>query len=63
MSTLGDAVKKDLAVRGLQVDSARIEKILLNADVSSTASRGKHSARERSVLIMASGIAACDWWC
>ena len=24
---------------------------------------GKHSARERSVLIMAGGIAACDWWC
>ena len=23
----------------------------------------KHSDRERSVLIMASGIAACDWWC
>ena len=23
----------------------------------------KHSACERSVLIMAGGIAACDWWC
>lgn len=40
MSTLGDAVKKDLAGRGLEIDPARIEKILLDANVSSTASRG-----------------------
>jgi hypothetical protein len=40
MSTLGDAVTQDLASRGIEIDQTRIEKILLDADVSSTASRG-----------------------
>jgi hypothetical protein len=40
MSKLGDAVAQDLARRGKPIDQARIEKILLDADISSTASRG-----------------------
>lgn len=40
MSALGDAVNLELARRGVDIDGGRIEKILLDADVSSTASRG-----------------------
>lgn len=40
MSILGSEVKQDLERRGLDVVQARIEKILLDANVSSTASRG-----------------------
>ena len=35
----------------------------VGADTVTVTPRRKHSARERSVLIMAGGIAACDWWC
>ena len=40
MSKLGDAVAQDFARRGESIDQARVEKILLDAGVSSTASRG-----------------------
>uniref|UniRef100_UPI0027429A19 hypothetical protein n=1 Tax=Actinoplanes sp. RD1 TaxID=3064538 RepID=UPI0027429A19 len=40
MSKLGDAVAQELARRGTPIDQSRVEKILLDADVSSTASRG-----------------------
>ncbi len=40
MSKLGDAVAQDLVRRGKPIEPTRIEKILLDADVSSTASRG-----------------------
>ena len=40
MSILSDAVKTDLAARGIDVDEERIKKVLLGADISSTASRG-----------------------
>ncbi len=40
MTILGEAVLAELQRRGVEIDPARIEKILLDADVSSTASRG-----------------------
>jgi|GEM_PF-2457949 len=40
MTILGEAVLSELERRGVEIDQARIEKILLDADVSSTASRG-----------------------
>ncbi|RQW95811.1 hypothetical protein [Micromonospora inaquosa] len=40
MTKLGDAVAQDLARRGKPIDQSRIERILLDAGVSSTASRG-----------------------
>lgn len=40
MTILGEAVLAELQRRGLEIDQARIERILLDADVSSTASRG-----------------------
>lgn len=40
MTILGEAVRAELRRRGMEIDPARIEKILLDADVSSTASRG-----------------------
>lgn len=40
MTILGEAVLTELQSRGVEIDHARIEKILLDADVSSTASRG-----------------------
>lgn len=40
MTILGEAVFAELQRRGMEIDQARVEKILLNADVSSTASRG-----------------------
>src|SRR3954452_21949631 len=40
MTILGEAVLAELQRRGVEIDPARIEKVLLDADVSSTASRG-----------------------
>jgi hypothetical protein len=40
MTILGKAVLAELQRRGVEIDPARIEKVLLDADVSSTASRG-----------------------
>jgi hypothetical protein len=40
MTTLGDAVKKVLETRGIELAQDRVEKVLLDADVSSRASRG-----------------------
>lgn len=40
MSILGDAVTTEVAARGIDIDRAQIEKILLDAGVSSKASRG-----------------------
>lgn len=40
MTILGEAVLTEVRRRGVEIDLARIEKILLDADVSSTASRG-----------------------
>ncbi|MCT1867559.1 hypothetical protein M3B90_08470 [Dermabacter sp. p3-SID358] len=40
MTILGEAVFAELRRRGMEIDLARVERILLNADVSSTASRG-----------------------
>ncbi|MFI1195705.1 hypothetical protein ACH4T9_20960 [Micromonospora sp. NPDC020750] len=40
MTKLGDAVAQDLERRGKAIDQSRIERILLDAGVSSTASRG-----------------------
>lgn len=40
MTILGEAVRAELQRRGVEIDQARIEKILLDADVASTASRG-----------------------
>lgn len=40
MTILGEAVRAELERRRVEIDLARVEKILLDADVSSTASRG-----------------------
>lgn len=40
MTILGEAVLAELQRRGVEIELARVEKILLDADVSSTASRG-----------------------
>ncbi|WP_137801527.1 hypothetical protein [Kocuria sp. 2SI] len=40
MTILGEAVRAELERRGVEIDLAQVEKILLDADVSSTASRG-----------------------
>jgi hypothetical protein len=40
MTTLGDAVKKVLERSGIELAQDRVEKVLLDADVSSRASRG-----------------------
>jgi hypothetical protein len=40
MTILGEAVRAELERRSIDIDQARIEKILLDADVASTASRG-----------------------
>lgn len=40
MTILGEAVRAELQRRGVDIDQAEIERILLNADIASTASRG-----------------------
>lgn len=40
MTILGEAVRAELERRGVEIDLVRVEKALLDADVSSTASRG-----------------------
>lgn len=40
MSILGDAVRNELATRGIELEQAQIDKALLDAGVSSTVSRG-----------------------
>ena len=40
MTILGEAVLAELQRRGVEIEPARVEKVLLDADVSSTASRG-----------------------
>ncbi|MGW8811850.1 PspA/IM30 family protein [Gordonia terrae] len=54
MTILGEAVRAELERRGLEIGLARVEKILLDADVSSTASRGV-PARLRVKRLQVSG--------
>jgi hypothetical protein len=49
------AIEEDFAPFEQAIQAERVRQYESN--------KRKHSARERSVLIMASGIAACDWCC